>query len=308
MPLSNSSLEAYITQIGIDLARVIPLVEAPHFAFFENWLAQGYGKGMPYLARRAAERRDVRTLMPDAESMIVAAMNYKQDEGACRDFHEKRGFRVAQYAWGEDYHTVFKAKLTALAEALKTPFPDLRYRVYVDTGPILERDYAALAGLGWIGKNTCLINIQKGSYVFLGVILVNLSCAETVAPAVDHCGHCRLCIDACPTDALREPYTLDATRCISYWTIEHRGEFSSDTPSWQDWLFGCDICQEVCPWNRKAPTTPHPEFALHRCWEKVDLSSIESLSEKEFATWKTSPLRRAKLEGVMRNAKQLRRK
>lgn len=307
MLLSNHSLEPYVRKSEIDLARVIPVVEAPHFAFFEKWLAQGYGKGMPYLARRAAERQDVRALMPEAKSLIVAAMVYKQAEEARSEFYEERGFRVAQYAWGEDYHSVFRDKLVALAEALKRDYPELRYRAYVDTGPILERDYAALAGLGWIGKNTCLINTRMGSYLFLGIILVNLPCTESMAPRADHCGNCRACLDACPTDALREPYTLDATTCISYWTIEHRGEFPADAPAWQDWLFGCDICQDVCPWNRKAPETTHPEFALRGDWKEIaDLAAIHALTEEDFAKWKNSPLERTTLDGLKRNAHILR--
>lgn len=308
--LSNTLLAPLAAESGIDLIGVVPAGPAPHFDFFARWLTQGYGAGMGYLERRGDMRRDSRALVPEARSVIMAAVVYKQSREEVENFHREKGFKVAQYAWGKDYHDVLKRKLLALGEQLHSHFPEMQSRVYVDTGPILERDYAALAGLGWIGKNTCLIHPKKGSFIFLGSLLTNLPCeGETSTPMADHCGRCRACIDACPTGALVAPYTLDARKCISYWTIEHRGEFpppeSFQYLDWKEWIFGCDSCQEVCPWNRKAAATSHPEFALSDFLRSLKTSEDILAMDANRSLPPKSPLKRTGIAGLKRNVEKI---
>lgn len=301
MTLSQALLEQVAATVDIDLVGVVSVVDAPHYSAFSTWLERGYAAGMAYLVRRREERVSVQALMPQADTVIMAGLVYKQPQAQVEAQYQASGVKIAQYAWGKDYHIVFKDKLVAMAEALQAQLGAFDYRAYVDTGPILERDYAALAGLGWIGKNTCLIHPKKGSFLFLGCLLTTLprqSIPMATLPMHDHCGKCRACLDACPTGALVAPYTLDARKCISYWTIEHRGEFPEglSTEAFENWIFGCDICQSVCPWNRKAPASPHPEFALSESVQSLSPAMIE-----EIKIPKDSPLRRTGRKGLVRN-------
>ena len=304
--LSQEKLQQLAGELGIDLVAAIPAGQAPHYGAFDRWVSAGHGEGMEYLARRRAERQDVRLLMPAAQSIIMAGMVYKQDPAAVAAFHKQSGIKIAQYAWGKDYHSVFKAALSRLAERLMAQIGSFEYRVYVDTGPILERDYAALAGLGWIGKNTCLIHPKKGSYLFLGGILCSASLdACAVVPIADHCGRCRACLDACPTGALSAPYMLEPRKCIAYWTIEHRGDFPDDiaaqaASAWDGWVFGCDICQAVCPWNRKSPVSMQADFALSEFLESMTARSLATVLDGS-AIPKSSALRRTGKKRLRRN-------
>jgi epoxyqueuosine reductase len=246
------------SDIGFDRVGITRAEPLPRADYVGAWLDAGHAGQMHYLER--PERTDPRRLLDNARSIIALAANYHQplppvDAGA-----EPVG-RVAMYAWGEDYHDVLKQKLRHLIdrmrEAVNTPF---EARPCVDTAPVIERELAAAAGLGWIGKNTLVLHQDLGSYFFLAEVVTTLDLVPDV-PAVDHCGSCRRCLDACPTDAFPKPYTMDASRCISYLTIEHREAIPMPLrPRMGDWVFGCDVCQEVCPYNRDAPETTEPRF------------------------------------------------
>ncbi len=303
-------------ELGFDLLSLVPIESTPHFDFFKNWLREGHAAGMHYLEKRADLRADVRAFFPEARSVVMAALVYKQSAQSVEAFSKTRGFSLAQYAWGREYHAVFRDKLSSLGERLRAQAllagdETFDYRVFVDTAPVLERDIAALAGLGWIGKNTCLIHPQKGSYLFLGGLAITASTQDRPSPRIDHCGTCRACLDACPTGALTAPYTLDARRCIAYWTIEHRGDFPDPIreeakAEWKGWVFGCDLCQAVCPWNRKSPAGTHAEFALLPAWEQIEnLADLLAITPAQWSAFRESPVRRTKWSGLKRNAEAL---
>jgi epoxyqueuosine reductase len=303
--------------IGFDLCGIAPAAEFPELAHLGEWLVRGHAGEMRYL--HDPRRRSPAHTMQGARSVIVCALNYNtayppsteaqlQPEASAGP----RGW-ISRYAWGDDYHHVLGEMLEALVEQLHSEFPEhFEARAYVDTGPIVERVAAKYAGLGWLAKNTCLINEELGSWLFLGVIVTTLDLALSLQaremPSPDLCGNCRLCIDACPTGAIVEPYVLDARRCISYLTIELRSKIPADLrePMGQH-VFGCDICQDVCPWNRRAPATAlsnfqprghetHPLFSPELEW-------LVSLSEEEFqSVFRGSPVKRAKWRGMVRNA------
>jgi epoxyqueuosine reductase len=264
-------------------------------------------------------RRSPAHAMQGARSVIVCALNYNTALPASTEARQQldantgpRGW-ISRYAWGDDYHQVLGEKLEALIEHLRGEFPErFEARAYVDTGPIVERVAAKYAGLGWLAKNTCLINEDLGSWLFLGVIVTTLDLAVSLEgaemPAPDLCGNCSLCIDACPTGAIVEPYILDARRCISYLTFELRGAIPSELrePIGRH-VFGCDICQDVCPWNRRAPVTALPNFQPRQREEhslfSPELEWLISLTEEEFrAVFRASPVKRAKWRGLVRNA------
>jgi len=294
--------------LGFDLVGVAPARPTQETEYLSEWIARGYAGEMTYLARRLAERIDPRRVLAGAESIIAVGLVYDPGEraplsGAAAD--------IARYAGGEDYHDVLRERLRALRAALEAAGErPLRSRIYVDTGPVQERVHAAYAGLGWIGKNTCLIHPRLGSYVFLGAMLTDwpLTCDD---PLPDHCGSCRACLDACPTDAFVAPYVLDATRCIAYTTIEARGAIPEELrESHGERVFGCDVCQEVCPWNRRRGRRVPPDRLGLRArlrprkeWIAPTLAWLLGLDEEawERAVRKTA-LRRARRQGMLRNA------
>ena len=302
---------------GFDLCGIAPAAEFPELARLDEWLERGHAGEMKYL--RDERRRSPARAMPEARSVIVCALNYNTafpaSTDAMRPEESAAGPRgwISRYAWGDDYHHVLGEKLEALIATLRTELREpFEARAYVDTGPIVERVAAKHAGLGWLAKNTCLINEELGSWLFLGVILTTLDLAEAVdaalTPAPDLCGNCRLCIDACPTEAIVEPYVLDARRCISYLTIELRGaiplEFRERVGRH---VFGCDICQDVCPWNRRSPATPLANFQPRQLnghsLFSPELSWLLSMSEEEFREiFRRSPVKRTKWRGLVRNA------
>jgi epoxyqueuosine reductase len=303
--------------LGFDLCGVAPAEEFPELAHLEEWLARSYAGDMRYLydARRHSPSRVVQ----GARSVIVCALNYNTSLPRSTETPNEiasgmgpRGW-IARYAWGDDYHKVLGEKLDTLVEALRKEFPEpFEARAYVDTGPVVERVAAKYAGLGWLAKNTCLINEKLGSWLFLGVIVTTLDLSASLGPAevppADLCGNCRLCIEACPTNAIVEPYVLDARRCISYLTIELRGAIPAELrePMGRH-VFGCDICQDVCPWNHRAPVTAQArfeprEFAQHSLFSP-DLEWLISLTEEEFReVFRASPVKRTKWRGLVRNA------
>jgi epoxyqueuosine reductase len=262
-------IEAHAKSLGFDLCGVVRADRFPELAQTEEWLSRGYAGEMKYLAD--PRRSEPANVMPGVRSVIVCALNYNTDLPRSTDVHhgsraeDPRGW-ISRYAWGADYHQVLYGKLAALAGAMHEHFDQsFDARVYTDTGPVQERILAKYAGLGWLGKNTLLLNQRLGSWIFLGAVLTTLDLApsleEDVLPPPDLCGSCRRCIDACPTGAFVEPYVMDARRCISYLTIELRGPIPNEfrEPMGRH-VFGCDICQDVCPWNRRAPGTTEEEF------------------------------------------------
>ncbi|HEX2644524.1 MAG TPA: tRNA epoxyqueuosine(34) reductase QueG [Thermoanaerobaculia bacterium] len=310
-PLGDTAalLKGWALEEGFDRAGVASLEPAEHGAAFLRWLERGDQAGMGYLGRRVEARLEPATIFPGARSALCVALQYAplQDEQG-ETIPEPGGDlwpRVARYARGRDYHDVMERRLKRLASRIAAAFPGVVTRPYVDTGPVLERDLAARAGLGVVGKNTNLLHRRAGSWFLLGEIFLTLDLSPD-APLTDLCGRCTLCLQACPTGALPEPYRLDANRCISYWTIEHRGAFPPAVREGiGDWVFGCDICQEVCPWNRKsgAPGAHHPELELPPRRAGLDLVGLLLLRREEFIErFQVSPMKRPKLEGLQRNA------
>jgi epoxyqueuosine reductase len=288
---------------------------------FTKWIDAGHAGSMKYLHRVNDDGELVRaraaTPFPWARSAIVCSENYNSAEPRSIETQDPRSGWIARYAWssradasGErrpsDYHKVLLKRLKALDAKLRERYGEFESRAYVDTGPVVERSLATAAGLGWTGKNTCLIHPKLGSFAFLGVLLISLDVhKEETTPKVvrDHCGTCRRCLDACPTDALIEPYRMDATKCIAYLTIEHKGPIAPDLMEGMGrQVFGCDICQDVCPWNRKAPIAADPELEPRA--ELVN-PALEWLAEMDEPAWERmfngSPVRRAGLLGMRRN-------
>jgi epoxyqueuosine reductase len=295
--------------VGFDLAGVAPAEPSPATRFVREWLARGYAGEMDYIARRAAERVDPRRVLPGARSIVVVGFVHdpeREDRG-----EDEARFRVARYAGGDDYHDVLLDRLRAFEAGLEAIVEHpVRTRGYIDTGPVLERAAAARAGLGWVGKNTCVIHPRLGSHFFLGVVLTDLE-LDPDEPVDDHCGSCRACLDACPTGAFPEPYVLDATRCISYTTIEARGAIPEALrEAHGDWGFGCDACQAVCPWNtrerRRVPPDPlglRARLAPRPEWQVPSVAWVLSLDEEAWrSATRSTALRRTKYRGLVRNA------
>jgi epoxyqueuosine reductase len=289
------SVKRRALELGFDQVAMGPATPPPHAGAFERWLDAGYAGSMSYLARTRAERVDPERLLPGARAVVAVALNYAPAD-------EQRDWRpVARYARGRDYHEVMRPRLQTLAAFIdQTAGPGTRSRAAVDTSAVLERDLAARAGLGWIGKNTNLLSPELGSYFFIGIVLTTAALGSDAAQP-DRCGTCTACLDACPTRAFVAPNVLDARRCISYLTIEHRGEIGEDlAEDLGEWIFGCDVCQEVCPWNRKAPPTREPAFAATE--PLGPLGELLSLDDRAFrARFRHSALWRAKRIGLVRN-------
>ena len=299
-------------EAGFDLAGIAPVHDAPELNYFPEWIAAGHAGEMKYMEARdeagRLKRASLRHAVPWARSVIVCALNYNTAQPYSTDVNDSQRGWISRYAWGEDYHDAVMAKLRAVEQQLQQECtdkeaPELQTRCYVDTGPLVERVYAKYAGVGWIGKNTCILNQKLGSWLFLGVVLTSLE-LEPDLPAPDRCGTCTRCIDACPTDALIAPYQLDANRCIAYLTIEKRGTIPEDIREGIGLqVFGCDICQDVCPWNRKAPATSAPEFRPREGLVNPALDWLAEMTAEEFREkFRGSPVRRTKHSGLRRNA------
>jgi epoxyqueuosine reductase len=289
-------------RLGFELAGVCSAVAPAGRHRLREWLAAGYAGTMRYFSDRLEAYDDPRYVLDGARSLLVLGMNYRT---APPTPATPGTGRVACYAWGpQDYHDVIHARLRQLADFLHSRVPDAAVRGVVDTAPLLEREFAQRAGLGWIGKNTLLINRHWGSWFFLAVLLTDQELVCDAPHAANHCGTCRACLDACPTGAFPEPYVLDARRCLSYLTIEHRGPAPADLrPQTGEWLFGCDACQDACPWNRRTPASPEAAFAPGAGMNPVDLCALFFLTDDEFRTrFRHTPLWRPKRRGLLRNA------
>lgn len=295
-------------QLGFTLAGITTPDSPPHFETYQRWIEAGRHATMAYLADETARQRraDPRQIMPECRSILVLGIPYSNPRAAPPLNGPPPHGRVAAYAWGDDYHLVLPPRLQALVRYLEeaTGAP-VANRWYTDTGPLLERDLAQRAGLGWIGKNTCLISPRQGSYFLLAEILLGLDLPPDPPFVTDHCGACTRCMDACPTACILPDRTLDARRCISYLTIENKAEIPPDLrPLTGEWVFGCDICQSVCPWNvRFAPAEGDPAFAPRPGLPRPSLAGVLALDAQAFnRKFKDSPVKRAKRRGYLRNA------
>jgi epoxyqueuosine reductase len=296
--------------MGFDAVGVASLEANAHADELDQWLAAGYAGSMTYLHRQAEKRKHPARIMPDARVAVVTLTNYFH--GSTDPGHpglapgvSRISGKVAQYAWSSDYHTVLGRRLEQLATAVREIAPGARTRCYVDAGPVPERELAQRAGLGWIGKNTMLINPTIGSFTFIGVIFTDAELVPDLPFQADRCGTCRRCLDACPTDAFVEPRVLDARRCISYLTIEHPAPFRDDERRLVgDWLFGCDVCQDVCPWNVTfAEPTADPELAVRTEVAAPDLGELLAVAPDEFERrFGDTPFERPGAAGLRRNA------
>jgi epoxyqueuosine reductase len=301
--LTADRIKSQARELGFDLCGIAPAAELPELAFFDEWLARGYAGEMAYLHRTAARRRDVRRVLPSARTVVVTGTVYNTDAPYSIEVNDRERAHIARYAWGDDYHEVIGARLDALLAWMRQQAPEpFEARVYVDTGPVQERVYALHAGLGWIGKNSCVINHELGSWLFLAEIITSLA-LEVDEPALDRCGECTLCIEACPTRALVGPRILDSTRCISYLTIEQRGpipgEFAAEVGSH---VYGCDICQEVCPRNQTAARSSDPAWQPRGVWANADIQTLSTMSDEDLGrAMHRSAMTRTKVSGLRRN-------
>jgi epoxyqueuosine reductase len=297
------ALKLQARTLGFDACGIAPAADHPELRFFDDWLARGYAGEMAYLHRTADRRADVRRVMPSARTVIVTGTIYHTDRPYSTECRDRDRAHIARYAWGDDYHEVIAKRLDALVGWMHEAWPEtFEACAYVDTGPVQERVYAQHAGVGWIGKNTCVIDPALGSWLLLGTILCSLP-LDVDSPAFDQCGTCTLCLESCPTQALVEPGVLDATRCISYLTIEQRGEIPDALrAAIGTHIYGCDICQEVCPWNQAAPASSDPAWQPRPMWDLRRVGELCDTTDPDLQiALRGSAMKRAKLSGLRRN-------
>jgi epoxyqueuosine reductase len=303
--LRAASVKRLAGEAGFDLCGIAAADRFPELQRFREWLERGFAGEMHYLHRSAERRMDVSAVLPSARSVVVLGTVYNTARPYSTDGAEPIRADIARYAWGDDYHEVIQRKLDLLLEWLREASgPGFEGRAYVDTGPVQERVFAQRAGLGWIGKNTCVINEELGSWIFLSVIITNLA-LQPDAPALDQCATCQRCIDACPTGALVEPYVLDATRCISYLTIELKGAIAErQREDIGSHAYGCDVCQEVCPWNLTPATgvSDEPAWLPRQALDRPSLLDLWSASDDDLRrSLKGSAMKRAGVRRLRRN-------
>ncbi|MGD9636097.1 MAG: tRNA epoxyqueuosine(34) reductase QueG [Pirellulales bacterium] len=298
----TAELKQQAAAAGFSLCGVAPAVTPRGAARLDDWLAAGYAGQMHYLADRRAAYDHPRHVLDGARSVVMLTMEYQSQPPAAASPGQGR---VSRYAWGAiDYHELVRDRLNRLADWLREAVPTASVRGVVDTAPLLEREFAQLAGLGWIGKHTLLLNRQRGSWFFLAALLTDVVLAYDQPHETDHCGTCRACLDACPTGAFPQPYVLDASRCISYLTIELKEAIPAHLREGVgEWLFGCDVCQEVCPWNAHAASEPQAAFAPLSENNPIDLIRLFEIDDEAFrARFRHTPLWRPKRRGILRNA------
>lgn len=298
----SEAVKTEARRLGFGPVGICAAVEPTGFSRLGEWLEAGYAGTMHYLTDRRTAYAHPRHVLEGVRTIVVLAQQYRTDEPAAS---VPLGYgRVSRYAWATDYHDVVHDRLRLLANFVRMHRPTARVRGVVDTAPLLEREFAQLAGLGWIGKHTLLLNREVGSWFFLAALLTDLDLTVDAPHEADHCGTCTACLDACPTDAFVAPYVLDARKCLSYTTIELRDEIPLELRAMHgDWAFGCDVCQDVCPWNRKAPAVDEPEFKPRAEMNPLDLIALFDLDETAFRRlFRGTPLWRAKRRGLLRNA------
>lgn len=294
--LKQKAIELGFISVGVSKAEELT-EEAPRL---ERWLKEGMHGEMKYMEGHFEKRLDPRKLVPGTKSVVSLLFNYHNPEVNSKDDE----FKISQYAVGTDYHFVLKRKLKELLKMMKEEWGDVEGRVFVDSAPVLERVWAAKSGLGWIGKNSLLLSKKRGSYFFTAEMMLDIE-FEYDAPVADHCGSCTSCIDACPTGAIIQPYIVDGSKCISYFTIELKGAIPEPMAGkFDNWIFGCDVCQEVCPWNRHSSPTTEPEFTPTDGILEMTKSDWIDLTEEIFRDYfKSSPVMRTGFEGLKRNIK-----
>jgi epoxyqueuosine reductase len=301
--LTASEIKRQATALGFDLCGIAPTAALPELGFLREWLDAGYAGEMDYLRRSADRRADVRAVLPSARSVIVFGTIYNTDRPYSTEIEDRGQAAIARYAWGDDYHVVIQSRLERMVDWLRAEAGDgLEARAYVDTGPVQERVYAQHAGLGWIGKNTCLINPTQGSWIFLSEIICNLDLTPD-APSLDQCGGCTLCLQACPTGALTAPRALDSRRCLSYLTIEIKGAIPQEhRESIASHAYGCDICQEVCPYNALPMVSLDPAWAPRNGLDGPALVELWARSDDDLRRLlKGSAMKRAGVRRLRRN-------
>ncbi len=298
----SADLKTEAHRLGFELVGIAPAVNPVGFSALQDWLDRGFAGEMGYLERRLDAYQHPDRVLPGVRSVIMLGLNYRTQDPVEPAAAEGR---VSRYAWGTtDYHTIVRQRLNQLSQYLKGRAPGAHARGIVDTAPLLERDFARLAGLGWFGKNTLLINKQQGSWLFLAALLTDLELEYDSPHETSHCGTCTRCLQACPTDAFEGPYVLDARKCISYLTIELRGPIPKELRTGMgDWLFGCDVCQDVCPWNRKAPVTTDPTFQPRPELRPADAVRLLQMTAEDFdREFAETPMARPGRAGLLRNA------
>jgi epoxyqueuosine reductase len=301
--LHPGDIKTRARELGFDLCGIAPAADHPELMFFREWLDRGYAGEMGYLARSADKRADVRAVLPSARTVIVLGTVYNTDRPYSTECRDADRAHIARYAWGDDYHDVIGRRLDALLGWMRDSAPEpFETCAYVDTGPVQERVYAQHAGIGWIGKNTCVINPELGSWIFLSEIICSLP-LETDVPSFDQCGTCSLCLEACPTQALVAPGVLDSTRCLSYLTIELKGDIPPAFASAiGGHVYGCDVCQEVCPWNGTAPVSADPAWQPRPAWDGAAVTALAERTDQDLRdAMRGSAMRRTKVAGLRRN-------
>lgn len=304
MLITNKIIEERAKELGFDLVGFAEASDLDtEIKHYDEWLVKGYQSKMSYMERNREKRKNVKEILPNAKSIISLGLNYYV-EGEYSNEADKG--KVSRYAWGKDYHFVIWGKLDELISELKLVDSSFEAKSYVDTGPVMDKAWAVRSGLGWQGKHSNIINPKIGSWFFIATIITNY---EFTASKIitDHCGKCTACIDYCPTDAIVEPYVVDANRCISNLTIENKGEIPIEFKNkFEGWIFGCDICQEVCPWNQKFEKSTEIEEFLTGDNREIELQSVSELTNSKFKKkYVSSPIFRANAKGLKRNAEFL---
>ena len=301
MKITNQIVTELAHKLGFDLigfSKAEELIEET--SNLEKWIELGYQAGMAYLERNLEKRNNVTNILPSANSVISFAMNYYTDE----EYEDKpNSGKVSRYAWGKDYHLIIWEKLDKLVDEIKKIDNSFEAKTYVDTGPVMDKAWAVKSGLGWLGKHTNVINKELGSWFFIATVITNQE-FEYNKPIEDFCGTCTACLDACPTNAIVDEYVVDSNKCISYLTIENKGEISGEYKGkFDDWLFGCDICQDVCPWNEKFSIVTNEKGFYPQGNKQIDFDEIENMTDKDFKQkFAESPILRSKLKGLKRNS------
>jgi epoxyqueuosine reductase len=298
--IKSRARELGFSEVGV--ARAVRLEEEGKL--LREWLSRGYHGTMEWMERNVEKRIDVTEVLQNAQSVVVVAMNYYTEAKHSNDPDDGK---ISRYAWGDDYHDVMISRLEKLLDFIKCEVPAVKAKLYVDTGPVMDKAWAVRAGIGWEGKHTNVISRDFGSWIFLGEIILNIA-LEYDEPSADYCGTCTRCIDACPTQAITEPYVLDSNLCISYLTIEHKGDIPGGSARrFENWVYGCDICQDVCPWNEKfSKPTQEAAFSPRQGHLRPNLLDLASMSSDEFhSKFHGSPIKRTKHSGLMRNVRAI---